>query len=266
MIHPILHQAAQNWATRYPKAARYVAELERRGIHTAIFSSVLATEVARVLDIPMTRGSDDLDLQVYWVDFPAAASLLPGAYVERQKNVSFTAGDGLTMRMTVDEAKGEVDGMPIHLLRPLTPMSGGGHTYSRLFTNRAVEARFLVETVAGVIPFSHPLETIALYGMIQRTGDDKHDLERTGAILQAYTPDDEYVPFRSAELGMDRRVWNFIHRAAAGAPAPARMPGGLLVPPATPRHSLFEKALAIPARAFYYKGKQYKAGSAEANV
>lgn len=211
--------AAQEWAAGRPRLVEAVTPLKG----AVIFSSTQREIVRHSLGLPPAEKPGDIDLLVPPDDFFLAARHLGAAVVER--DVRFPTADRRTAYFRTHEAIVHIGPDEVQFMKPLTDMHVGRSRYNTLFTEQGAAAATVVETVAGVLRFAHPVDTIGLYGIMQRRSP-KNDLHGAATLLAAGRPlADAYARQRMAEVGWDERVRKFV--AQAGGLAVER--SGLMV-------------------------------------
>lgn len=200
-------EAAQEWASEHSWFVEAVNSLE----DAVVFSSTQREIVRRALGLPPAREPGDIDLLVPREGFARAARHLGAAVVERE--IAFPTADGQTARFRTREAITRIAADEVQFMEPLTAVAVGRSRYHTAFTRQGVVAATGIETSAGVLRFAHPVDTIGLYGILQRNMP-KDDLHGAAALLAHGSPlTDAYALQRMAEVGWDDRVQGFVMQA-----------------------------------------------------
>lgn len=207
-----LEKPIKRWAAQFPQTVEAISAMHEAGARVALTSSRLTQLVAEATGQEVLRRPDDTDLLVPHNDLALAASVL-GARVERDKRVRLQTGDGYNVRFTVDELTAEADSI-IQMVCPQEPLRVGRANYDTAYTDVAAGARQVYETDQGLVPVA-ATDSLFLYGVMQRNHGVKHDAHNAAILQAARTGTDPYDMYRSYEMGLDARAWNFIQGSGA---------------------------------------------------
>ena len=213
----VLQPAVERFSAAYPRTVERLTKLELHGTHTALGFSELTKLVALTIDAPILREPDDIDLLAPNEEFEEIAGVL-GVNMLPLAVKKLDTRDGLSLRFGADEIQAEAD-RPIQLVRPLTPMRSGRHSYQTAFTDTAVNARKVYQTNEGLVPIAHPADAMLIYAIGQRLTHTKDDAFNLSILRKFCPPTDPYLRLRGQELHADARVWQFVAHAGQTATA-----------------------------------------------
>ncbi|HSW99796.1 MAG TPA: hypothetical protein VLH38_02045 [Patescibacteria group bacterium] len=213
MLHNVA-EAAKAWAAQHPHAVELTTKLEQGGVRAALFSSTVSHIARMALGLEGGRRPDDVDLLVVKEDVGLAADLLKIRL--RKEQIVVKTGDGHSFSFSAREGKTQAGSDEVQFVDPLAKLRCGPHVYDTTYTPHAASARTIVETKQGLLPLAHPMDTIAMYGILQRRGA-KHDAHNVSALLMTGDPlNGSYAGERALHMGWDGRITRFIHEAGEG--------------------------------------------------
>ncbi len=169
--------AAQQWAGEHPKETKTIHALHVAGFGVAIACSTYHHIAARALGLPIRRNPDDIDMLLPNKNFGEAARWL-GASV-KHKLIQFDTQSGDQARCVAHEATVSVNGTVLQIMRPRSVFRVGNSTYNTAFSVEAVDARTVIETDHGFLPFCNAADAVGLYSTLQRSDSNKNDLQNT---------------------------------------------------------------------------------------
>lgn len=202
-----LEETIAKWCQAHPTITNYFKQLDNAGVRWAIFAG---TSVSLLTG---NRAPTDVDIIVHDDDFEKVSQVTPRADHKVPMVCDLPTGDNKTLHYRGDELAFKLDDTELEVMARATK-TVDDHAYNISFTDLAVENRLTVNTPETIVYIANPFDTVAIKAIMQRgPQQNKFDFEDIKALVGKCKFLSSYMAERSRQIGLDKRVFDFLHKA-----------------------------------------------------